>query len=715
MESRVFLLAVLIPFLILVALLFMNSVHTNFLPNVLADNATQAPSRINITLYVKTCNGATLKEGSRLPDVSVIYNGSTVFSSKCTTCKILNVSEGVYLVKVNWRGKLVYEKNLTFTASNSTAEILTRTTSFVATVLNDNEEPITYRVSVKIYGNGISLSPEPGEALIIPFGDYTVEASYSWTCKIVVKKIVKVHVNCSETGVKVVLPVASEVTLKFVRPDGTRALGINGNATIYASNGKKAESIDLKKRDAITFTNMPYGTYRVVVTLRDKKVIDESFTVKSGGKRVFTYTIPIINSVKLVFLDADNNPVPLLPVIVETPLGDELKLGTNNAGEVTISQALIGEYVITATWQGVSIRKTVKITSEAATITLPLRKTTLIVKPKASYALPKGLRLKVVLQRTGYVVKEDVLPQEKAQWTVNLGFLLTNSRYEATIEYLNTTWSNTYTPSSGGSWIIEVPLYDVSIRVTTLTGDTLIGCNFTAKYDGVTRIFKLTGGGIVLKQLPNVDVAITVSCNGVPVYQGSIHPSRLANGSTTLKAYVTDVKLHVKGWFNKPLEGANITLVVLSANHKLRFTSLSDSNGYVVFRNIPVPPGSSIKAFIKYKNQALSLIVDPTKNVENVFLDVFLDTPLGALSLETTILVSAALSVSSLVAAILYKRYKYVKDIEGLLVPEDYWDLEEGYGRRGAFKEEGALEKIKEFIKELLGKGEEEEGETFFG
>lgn len=682
---------------------------------------------INAVLYIKTCTKQMLEEGSLLPHVVVKYNGSTIFNQECDTCRLYNISEGTYQVTVEWRGVIVYSGNIVLTAANSSAvDIITGTRRIGVSVLNDAGNPITYRVSVKISTPSGAVSFTPGETHILPFGDFGYEASYSWMCDIVVKRTGSFNVNCANSGLTVTLPVASEVTLKFEKADGSSVKGLNGSATIYAVvNGKKAATVDFREKDSISFANMPYGKYRVDIIVNGKKVLSKIFEVSSTSKRELVYIVPIMKGLKIKFLDADGEPISLLPVRIETPWGKEYKLGTDSNGEVYIGQAPLGTYTIEASWQGLTIKKVVDVANSEVTVSLPLRRVVAVITPKASVNLPKGLHLKVVMTRTGFVVKDTVLERDTPKWIVPLGLLLIDARYEASLSYLDNSWEYMFR-AKNSTWEIKAPLYDVVVVVKTLAGELLSGCNLTISYDNIKYSFNIRSGSVDIRGLPETDVNAGVVCGGVTVYSGSFRPSRLTNGTYYITAYVTDIRLGVKGCCGRPLRDANVTLII-SDGQKITLSSLSDDNGQVIFHNVPVPPGSSVQALIRYKNEEKRIVIDPHKSYETVTLDVFLDTPLGVLGMASTIALVIIIALVSVIAALIIRRYLYVKEVESLLVPELPVEtgMEQGYEtpyelagygvvRGEDFGEEGVLHKIKEFIKELLSGGREEE-EAFFG
>ncbi len=682
-------------------------------PLMQSNSSNTTTTTFNVTLRIETCDGEALKEGSLLPHVVVKKNGTAVFSGDCSTCTIDGLEYGVYQVYVKWRGVNVYENNILVNSTNSLVEIpiKTATKRVGVTVLNDEGSPIMYRVSATITLPSGDVGFEPGVTHILPFGTWSYSAKYSWMCNLVVSKSGQFPVSCGSSFLRISLPVAAEVVVKFRKSDGSSVLGLPGNASIYAVvNGKKAVTVDFREKDAVSFINMPYGSYRVVVAYRGLTVVNAVFNVKAGGDRQFTYTVPVTKSLTITFLDADDNPLVLFPVVVETPWGEKLRLGTNENGQVSIKEAMFGTYVFTSSLQGVILKKSLKVEKPQVEVKFPVRKSVLMLTPKGSASLPPGLRVKVVLPRTGYVVKEETLGKEASRWTLNLGLLLVDASYEADVSYMSYTWN--WVVSAKPVIEVKVPLYDVKIDVETMTGEPLTGCNITLSYGGESRNHVLEAGGLMVRHLPDTDVNVGVACRGVEVFHGSFRPSSV-NGTLTLKAYVTDLRVVVKGWFGKPIGGANVTLLISNDGKRLVFHSYTDANGVAVFKLVPVPPGSTAEALVRYKNEESRVVVDTGKSVNNVFLDVFLDTPLGALGLSTTVAMVVGLSVAGIVSLLLLRRYKYVKEVEGLLVPEDV-AYSGPYYYGDEYEEEGVLERIKEFIRELLGRNEEEGEGIFF-
>ncbi|GEM_PF-2648739 len=721
MDKEVFLRYAYLPaVLLLFALLLMH--HYAY-----SVQATTNTTYINAVLYIKTCTQQMLEEGSLLPHVVVKYNGTTVFNQECDTCRLYNISEGAYQVTVEWRGVIVYSGNIVLTAANATAvDIITGTRRVSVSVLNDADNPITYRVSVKVTTPTGTVKFEPGESHILPFGDYGYEASYSWMCDIVVRRTGRFNVNCASSGLTVKLPIASEVTLRFVKADGSSVRGLNGSATIYAVvNGKKAATVNFLEKDSISFANMPYGKYRVDIVVSGRKVLSKVFEVSSTSEREFIFTVPVMKGLKIKFLDADGEPIPLLPVVVTTPWGSEYKLGTDSNGEVYISRAPLGTYTIEASWQGLTVKKVVDVDSSNIAVSLPLRRVVAIIKPKASANLPKGLHLKVVMTRTGFVVKDAVLERDTPKWIVPLGLLLVDARYEVSLYYLDNSWDYILTAKTP-SWEIEAPLYDVRILVKTLAGELLSGCNLTVRYGDREYVYEIRAGSVALRGIPETDVEINVACGGVTVYSGSFRPSALNNGTYSVTAYVTDIRISVKGCCGRPLRDANVTIVV-SDGRRITFSALTDDNGQAVFRSIPVPPGSNVEAIIRYKNEEKRIVIDPHRSFETVTLDVLLDTPVGVLGMGYTVALVVGIAALSIVAAVIIRRYLYVKEVEGLLVPEVPVDedIVGGYGEssghagyagggEAGYEDTGTLEKIRDFVAELFSSGGEEGEEDLF-
>lgn len=669
---------------------------------------------LNATLEIYTCNGENLVEGSLKPYVTLTYpNGSRAFYGYCHSCSLTNIEAGEYVLKVTWSGVLVYQSELTLDENTSEVKVYTNTTRVTLSALDDAENKVSENVEVKMSISGKTFTFKAEETHILPFGQYQVEATYTWN-GVEVKVSDSYDIGCSTPRLLIRLPIASEVTISFQKIDGSGARGLNGEAVLYSEEDKKIVGISFLDTDVMRLREVPYGKYTVKVLLNNSVLVSKTLNIDEKSPRDIVVRLSIFPSVTVFVKNQDNQPLSNTEIKVSTPIGGQAVLYTDNDGRIILMDAVEGDYSFTITWYGVDIGVEGHIDKDSLTIVFPLKNVELKIKPKGSATLPKGLGAKVLFKPGGIVVKEGKLESETPEWVLNLGMMWTEGQYEVSVEYNGFSWKYFVSKISSPQVEISVPIYDVVLKLYNVQREPLAGCRVEIEYGQIRLNSTVENGVVYLKHVPETDIKVTVVCGSIPVYTGVTTKNTLNKGEISITANVATIKVHAEGWFSRPLPGAVVNLTVISGGKTAVYTARTDSSGNAIFNGIPCPPGSSISATVAYGGIVSRVAVEPSRE-NKVFLDVFIDTPFLKLSMyQSVILIAISIAIAS-VATLVYKKYKYVKEVRELFVYEEEFLEEEEEKNSPIEKIKNLVEKIKDFIKELRGEKEEEEGWELFG
>lgn len=670
---------------------------------------TNQTQLVNATLKIYTCNGENLVEGTLKPYVVLTdSNGSNVFYGYCYSCSLTNIEVGEYILKVTWRGILVYQSYINLNENSSEIKVYTNTTRVTISALNDAENKISNNVEVKMSISGRTFVFKAEETHILPTGQYQVEATYTWNGVVEAKVSDTYDIGCSASRLLIKFPVASEITISFQKRDGSSVRGLYGEAVLYTEKDEKVVSISFSNTDVMQLRDVPYGTYIVKVFLGNSILTTKTVNVDKNSLRDIVVQLSIFPSVTVFVKNLDNLPLVNTEVKISNPIGRQVNLYTDNNGRIVLTDAIEGQYSFTITWYGIDIRVENYIGENSLTIVFPLKNVELIIRPKGSATLPKGLGVKVLFSLSGIIIKEGKLVSETPEWVLDLGMMWVEGRYEISVEYDEFSWKYVVNKISSSQVEISVPVYDAVVRLYNIQKEPLSGCQVAVSYGQRQLNFTAKNGVVYLKHVPETDIKLTVFCDSIPVYDGIITTNDLKEKEVDIRTSAADIKVHVEGWFSRPLLGAVVNLTVISSGKTVVYTVKTDSSGNAIFNNVPCPPGSSISAVVVYGGVVSKINVEPSSE-NKVFLDIFIDTPFLKLSLYQSIILIAALIVAVVVASLFYRKYKYVKEVEELLVYEEEF-IEENEEEKSSL-----LEKIKDFIKELKGEKEEEEGWELFG
>ena len=183
---------------------------------------------------------------------------------------------------------------------------------------------------------------------------------------------------------------------------------------------------------------------------------------------------------------------------------------------------------------------------------------------------------------------------------------------------------------------------------------------------------------------------------------------------------VGKVKVYLKGFMDKPVPRANVTLnIVLVNGTKLQLQKMTNDEGYAEFPYVPFAGGveeiSVLATYSRFtvKKSGIDLSAASPSITVNLVMDVVLLIPgLPLSTLEFTGLVAgSAFAVGAII--FVYRRLKLEKELSGFLSeraprrrPEERWEIEE----------EGFFSRLRERLR-LMRKGspdeEEEEWDVF--
>ena len=678
---------------------------------VIAQNDTL---RYNLTVKVLSCDGSSLVEDNLRPKVKII--GANITSS-CTaqTCTFDNLPEGNYEINIYWRDVLVNKTELSLT-KNTTLTIYAEVAKVSLKVLDDNKVSIS-SYSVEVSGPGGPYIFEKGDKYFLPYGTYTYIVTYKWGDREYTFSGSFTISSCVSKAVELELPIANSISIYFVRRDGSPLGKIEGWAKIIDEEKNFIiEEVFFNETNSIKIDQIPYGRYIIRCFLRGKEIYETRILITESGDRDFKISLDILKTVVFRILDRDNMPFPDTEISISTPT-DTFRLTTGPSGDVSLENVMPGTFFVKMLWRDLEFSVAVNVNREGSyDVILPFHSIEIAIRSAGSSTIPSGSSLRfyygsiVLVEKTAQEEEKEIrvrlekIPMERINYKlvfeVNGTVVLEKKIYPDELSEERVT--------------ILVPFYDLNIRVKTLDGNNLGGCKVEILSQEYARSAITDGSGTALfKHLFDKDYTLKVYWKNILVFNRLITRSELHQGYIEVIASVKSYRVDVSAWLGRKIKGANTTLILKLSNGKtIEFSDLTDSSGSVVFTNIPIPGGSSLELVVRYGNLEVRRLVDPAKETDiNVFMDVLLDIAGQTLTLMETLILVIMIIAASAIGVMIYRRIRYVKEIKSM--------FSEGVSiRRENMEEihkESLIDRIRDFIKELRGKKEEEEEWDIFG
>ena len=701
----------------------------------------------NLTVIAFTYSGSPLVRGSEKPNIRLYYSNETLLDQKTAqTAEFVNVSSGAYIVKIFWKNKLVYVNKSVVVSDNAITRVAARcnVTEVTIRIMDDENGKIEDDAHAVISGLG---EVESDDSFLLPFGDYTVErATYSLALESGSLELelqplgnTTYHIEGGGATIVIKLPIRHEVTLKFYKLGG---LPFKGSSHKYILRFKYGGEEYVVREEFLTNTNevnlrrIPYGIYEVVMKIGNEEVGAQEFEVTSSTVEA-EITAAVIASLQLVFRDLDNNALSGGTLTLKMPDGSAEEVVLDQDGSTTIPNARPGLYVFNMTIHGVPYKDHFEVNAQTVdnvlmdgtwikNIRVNAREVSLKIENKGNEPIPAGANISVFYeQRKIY----SAITNDSAvgELTLNLGRLPVGAAYSYLVEV---KWSNLTLFKewlSVTDYLMQVDIYVKRVKIKVYTYDKRVlpqaniiialpngsSKSLVTDYNGEAQVEN------VVKGVSTYRYVARVYLYGLKVGEKSFTYVDVKDGVEIVTA-VGKVKLYLKGFMDKPVPRANVTLnIVLVNGTKLQLQKMTNDEGYAEFPYVPFAGGveeiSVLATYLRFtvKKSGIDLSAASPSITVNLVMDVVLLIPgLPLSTLEFAGLVAgSAFAVGAII--FVYRRLKLEKELSSFLSeraprrrPEERWEIEE----------EGFFSRLRERLK-LMRKGspneEEEEWDVF--
>ncbi len=702
----------------------------------------------NLTIIAYTYSGDPLVQGSEMPNIRLYYSNGTPLETKTAqTVEFVNISSGTYIVKIFWKGKLVYVNESVEVLENDNTILRARCNVTKVTFGITDDEGGEIEDDAHAVISDVQEVVKSDDSFLLPFGDYTVEKAFyslaleSGSLELELQPLgnTTFHVEGGAKTIVIKLPIRHEVTLKFYK---LGSLPFKGSNHKYILKFKYEGEEHVVREKFLTNTNevdlscIPYGVYEVVLKIKNEEVGAQEFEITSSIVEV-EITAAIIANLQLVFKDLDNKALSGETLTLKMPDGTTEEFILDQDGSTTIPNAKPGLYIFNITIHGVPYKDHFEVNSQTVDIVLMdgtwrenievnAREVLLKIENKGNEPIPSGANISVFYERKK-IYSAITNTSVESELTLNLGRLPVGAAYSYLVEV---KWSNLTLFRewlSVTDYLMQVDIYVKRVKLKVYTYDkrvlpqasiTITLPNGSSKslvtdYNGEVQVENVVKGGSTYRYDARVYLY------GLKVGE-KLFTYVDVKDAVEIVAYVGKVKVYLKGFMDKPIPRANVTLnIVLVNGTKLQLQKTTNDEGYAEFPYVPFAGGveeinvvATYSRFIAKKSGIGLSVANPSETV-NLEMDVVLLIP--GLPLSTLEFIGLVAGLVFAVGAIIfvYRRLKLKKELSGF--------LSERAPRRRArarweIEGENFFSRLKERLK-LLRKGspneEEEEWDVF--
>ncbi|MEZ0345943.1 MAG: hypothetical protein ABWK01_05280 [Infirmifilum sp.] len=668
-------------------------------------------TQVNVTIAVYSCKGAKI-DPSFLDPLSVQLRGLNFTKEvKGKDVFTIQVPTGSYNITVLYLGTPVYFGNLSLNNStqvNIKANI-TKVTFRAVGLLSGQGLPgyvltINSPAGYPPFNSGASDSV----SVWLPYGTLKYKVVYQWNNYGNATVSDSLLVSCDTSLVVVKLPVWNILVFYFRLPDGSTVQGFDGAAEIYYL-GTKLGTVDFKTQDKIILQGALLGSYTVQVYLHGKKIAEKTILV---DERSWNYTIGvnIISMLTIRLFDINNQPLISqdLAVTLTTPLGAVLNYTLGNSHVLTIYQTVPGDYTIrlTSAIIGLIYEGRISISSNNFDLQLSVVPSSIVFKPEGTSFLPQGIAVDVFYVYSDREILLYTTPSlsggGESTKRVPLGVLPVGGNLKIVIRYAGLSYTTFLKVGATGTLQADIPVYDVTITVVDKKGNPLSGCYVNVTAGNLALSSKLRDGQAFFQALPQTDAHLTLKCSGVILIDRVFSVTK---GNLSLTAPITEFKVTVKSWFDRPVVGAKVTLTLYLGNKSVfSVTDTTDQSGSVVMKGVPVASNGDLVLRVDYGAYVYSQRLAGDEKEIPVFLDILVDTPFFKLSMFQSVVFVLATLILTVISVFLLKRY------ESMAVFKNMFEVGAGEGE----EKESLIEKLRKFFRRREKEEREEEESIFF-
>lgn len=654
-------------------------------------------SGVNVTVIIVGYNGEDLSQ--HLVDAWKLNIGNLTKTCPSVRCTINLTSYGVYNVTIEYLKVLVFKSPVNI-SNSTTIKLRVNITKVEVKLYTNDTMPLQLdNFSGYFDVNGFQVPFDKNTPVYLPFGTFRYFVSFSN-----INRTGSFTVDGRSTRLDIVLPIISSAEIVFRTLDNESPEGFNASLTL-----RYGERIVLKEgpplRDKYSLSYPLAGLYHLRVDYRGQTVYEGDFTIDKNNRRV-ELKIGVFRRVEIRVLTADNRPLYSDDISFEvvSPLNDRMKVTPNQDGYFSLEFCPYNwRYTlrVKSNTLGEVFTYDFYVKSPSVEVQTELVSTYLRVSPGGSAKLPGNLSVTLYyISSSPIVVKVVSLSRVVDQVNEPVGFLPIRGRYRVVVEYAGYRWTTDFDSVAHGILVVTVPLFDVRISAVDLDGNPLYGCIVALRVGQPSRLVfrdQLRNGQAFFSFVPSDYGSLSVNCSGLEVLSASILPKEIEAGSINVTARVKTFLVTVKGWFNRALTGANVTLEVKYKGTVLTFSTTTDSTGTAVLRNVPLPLGSNVTLTVSYGGFSEVRNVYEGSPRQEVFLDVFLDTPFLKAGLYQTVLLLATIVFVAAASFVVARRVARIATFRSMFEEGGYFEEEK----------EGFLERLKK----LFGKKEEKEEE----
>lgn len=704
-DTRPLVVVLLLGFVIILVLSVDAAVRKQTIRSDFAGNVTG----INLTVNVFSCKGEKIDETFLQYLKIELWRGGnqTGNISGVASATFSRLSPGNYSLVILFMGSKVYERNLVL--QNSTQlNINANVTKVVFRAVDLSKAHGVKGFTLRVGGLSFNSGSSDTIAVWLPFGATQYSVLYNWLGAGNVSAAGSASVFCDTNFISVSLPVWGTLAVEFRQSDGSPVYGLNGSAEVYYS-GVRVGVLDFKTQSSLTLQGALTGPYTVKVYLHGRK-IQESTIFVDDKNWSYVVQVQVIRSLRVKLFDKSYQPLVSsgLSALIATPLKETYNFSLSETNVLMIPESVMGDYEIQilSAQLGLLYETRFRVEGEAVDLQLPLVYANIVFKPAGSSVIPRGVSVKVFCVRGESRVllwaTSSLSDGTENIKRVPVGVLPLGVNLEVEVSYAGVKYDEIVNVAASGSAEVEIPVYDVVLRVVDKNGVPLRGCWVNISAASIAASADLQDGLAVFKSLPDTEARVTVTCSSVKVAE---YVFKTSLKSVNVSAYVVSLEVSVKGWFDKPLPAALVEVSLISGNKTLFKTSAkTDESGVAVFRSIPAPPDAELVLRVSYGPYTSVRKLKGDEGRVSVFFDVLLDTPFLKLSLFQVIALVIGGAISVTVGLLTYKRYSHVLALKRMFAV----GTEEGEEEEG-----GVLQKLKNILHSRRKEEEEEEGLFF--
>ena len=694
---------------------------------------------VNLYLVIYDYNGKhALHENSVLPKVKLLNKESgkaltktATFNGTHTVCNFLNISQGIYNLKVYWKGVLVYDKDVNLTQTTTlmvycnVSKVKFKIVDGIGNSLQNITIELSYYATLIQFTN--LTSNEEGDVVsLIPFGKYIISNCYMKIngTEVLVKTIGTYTINVNSNGFSLMVgnQLADRVMLdvyplsfKFLDDDGNVIPGDilkNIRVLVYKTHE------DLLIYNASLSTNlnlgeMPSDKYEI-------KMYWEGYLFYHDNINHYDSSVKIIRlylnkRIEIQLKSELGEPLSRARVLIICPWNEVINKTADNDGRIILFYVPYGNYTLKIKYKNLpKIQKVLRIDMRDY-YTMELKEIVsmfLIVKSLGSKGLPKGLEIKVYFNNS--LIKSIILNKSEEVFRTPLGELAKGPLI------IHAYWKGIDVGSVGliittsQSVTLYCAIYSLCLRILDLDGAVVKNATVViknAQFNNFTLTYRTDNEGkVLIDYLPKGYYFISVYWNEFLLGNKTI----LLNQDLLNERIIVPLKsfmVKVTDVLGQAIPNVKIKIIPYGLSvpsnklFKLLIREKNTSKGFVIFKQVPLLTNNYEIKVLRDDKVLYSEIIRIDKSTQEIIVKcpVLL---IGSFILTQEIgMILIIIAVSICIVVFALKYYFRVKELKSIIAEPKEVVTERAPPREKRFKKVAKRTKIvlpKISLKKLL-------------